>query len=129
MRQNNKDIVRTVAANLVVLRKHLNYSQTGMANYLRVDPSTYSKNENAKCIPCMSSLKRLCTALNVSMNWLLFNKGEMFMTKQVPTAPKADPLKKYTAVMPNLIEMLDCMLDDDLLCSDVIFHYQKTKKI
>ncbi|MCP4157521.1 MAG: hypothetical protein GY757_57960 [bacterium] len=74
----------------------------------------------------MSSLKRLSTALNISMDWLLFNRGSMFIKKK--DAPIENPLKKYTAAMPKLTEMLDHMLEDDLIRTDIMFHYQKIKK-
>ncbi len=128
MRSNNKDIVKAVAANLTDVRKHLNFSQAKMASYVGVNPSSYSKNENAQCLPSMSSLKRLSNSLNVSMDWLLFNRGSMFITKKKASSPIEDPLKKYTAAIPKLIEMLDHMLEDDLLCTNMMYHYQKAKK-
>jgi len=49
-----------------------------MASRLGISRGAYNKNERGINFPCIDTQRRLSEDFDISMDWLLFNKGAMF---------------------------------------------------
>lgn len=59
---------------LTLLRKHYGYSQSYLANYLKVDVVVYMGYENGRTIPDFATLKKLAKCYGVSVDSLFVNE-------------------------------------------------------
>ena len=90
--------MRGLGSRLHQLRLHLQFSRGKMADKLGLHPNTVNRYERDDTIPGMVPLSRLQKDYDVSMDWLLFNKGPMFFREKDPAAeepapPPADELR------------------------------------
>lgn len=67
-----------VGSRLRDVRLTLGYSVSRMAVLLNLNKMTYVKNENGTHFPGAVTLINLSTEYNVSIDWLLCNRGTMF---------------------------------------------------
>lgn len=70
-------IKSNIAKRLIKAREHFGYSQARMASLLGISKATYGKNERGIHLLTTLSLIRLNEQLNVSTDWILFNRGSM----------------------------------------------------
>ncbi len=127
MRASSKKLRQAVSANLEKVRQALKLSRREMARRLHISPSTFCKNENGTNLPSMSTLSQLCIGYDISMDWFLFDKGTMKPVSKKAQKEQEEPFKKYTDVMPEVLEMLDGMLEDRQLRHEVMLNYYKAK--
>lgn len=72
-----KKIIQQVAVKLRKIRRQAGLDKKEMASRLGITPGAYHKNEYGDTLPSLSSMKYLVDNYNISMDWLLFNKGPM----------------------------------------------------
>jgi transcriptional regulator with XRE-family HTH domain len=77
MEMNKKELLRQTALKLKKLREQWGYGLKGMAAYLGISREGYSKNENGETFPGTKTLFRLSKDHDISMDWLMFDKGPM----------------------------------------------------
>ena len=75
MYAKDKKIVQEIALRLQEVRQQTGLSIKEMAAQLGVTRDGYAKNERGQNILNIDSLKRLGQKFNISMDWLLFNRG------------------------------------------------------
>jgi len=128
-----KKTLRAVGERLKQLREHLDYSRQKMGALLDLTANGYGKNENGETFLSIASLRGLSKDLNVSMDWLLFNRGSMFFPEQ--TAEEKEPVKmeeeKAPGIkdsMPDVRQLLDYMEQDSLFRHEVLVYFFKHKK-
>lgn len=61
------------------LRKTLNLNQTEFGNKIGLAPSSLSDIENNKCLVNKRNITLICSVFNVSEEWLVNGKGNMFI--------------------------------------------------
>ncbi len=140
---NHRKTLQEVAGRLKELREHLNYSRKEMAARLGVTRNGYTKNENGDTLPGIPSLRRLSRDLDISMDWLLFNRGPMYFPEKLPEEPeppkeeiKEEPPEKeeenkaprIEEIMPDVRELLDHMEKDPLFRHKVLLDFYTYKK-
>jgi transcriptional regulator with XRE-family HTH domain len=77
MEFDRKKLLRSSASKIRKLREQFGFTRKEMANYFRVNRTTYHKNENGDNLPGLSSLHRLSKDHDISMDWYFFDKGPM----------------------------------------------------
>lgn len=70
--------LQAIGARLKKVREGVGYNRKQMAARMGVTPSAYSKNEHGLHFPSIASLHRLSEKNDISMDWLLFEKGVMY---------------------------------------------------
>ena len=73
-----KKLKRDIGARLKRSREELGLSQRKMAKALMASRSTYAKNEEGKYFPSVRILHTLGVDRDVSMDWLICQRGGMF---------------------------------------------------
>lgn len=139
---SRRKILQEIGSRLQNLRELLNFSREEMAAQCGVTMSGYGKNERGDTFPGIETLRRLSNNLDISMDWLIFNKGPMYYKKKhqemekpldVEKEPeeKKQPEKKTTGldeVMTDVRELLEYMAQDPLLRYEVLVYFYKYKK-
>ncbi len=132
MRTDNRKTVQEVGARLKELRGRLNYSRNEIANRLGITANAFGKNENGNTLPGIPTLRRLSGDLNVSMDWLFFNRGPMVyhekLSEKEAFSEKEKKAPRIEEVMPDVRELLDHMEKDPLLRHKVLLDFYKYKK-
>jgi transcriptional regulator with XRE-family HTH domain len=126
---HEKNTIREIGDRLKKLREHLNYSRKRMAAFLGVTSNGYGKNECGINFPSIPTLKRLSKELNISMDWLIFNRGPMYI-QEAPPAVNTEVAKKPSLVeiIPDLKELLDYMEQNQQFRYEVLAFFYKYKK-
>lgn len=135
MQKRRGNLINGVGSRLKQVRKQLDLSPGRMATLLGINTISYFKNEGGTNIPGMISLHRLHNEFKVSMDWLLFNHGDMFLpdpTEVAAEKEKAAAEKEKAAahdnIPPEIKELLAHMDDDPLLRHELLVQFCKYKK-
>ena len=99
-----KDLKKDVGIKMRNLRKSLKLSNSRMAARLNVSRGTYSRNEEGKSMPGVATLIKLNKDYNISLEWLLLNKGPMYYPEEPPEEIKEEPPEPHPAI--RLLESL-----------------------
>ena len=75
---DRKSLLRGIAGRLRQIREPLGYTHREMGELINVDRSSYTRYESGETFARMMSLYRLGTQLDISMDWLIINKGPMY---------------------------------------------------
>ncbi len=116
-------LLENIGRRLRRVRKQLNYSLGEMSGNLNVSKSGYYKNEKGLTFPGVLTLDHLQWAYDISMDWLIFNKGPVFYKEKLPE-PEPEPLE----ISSEVREMLEGMSRDRLLEHEVLAFYYKYKE-
>lgn len=68
----------SIADQIRIVREHLGLSQKDIATVLNVPSTTISKYERGEIKPSADFLNTISSCLNINLNWLVCNTGEMF---------------------------------------------------
>jgi transcriptional regulator with XRE-family HTH domain len=74
---------KEIGQRLRKLRKHLKLNQGELAVHIDIGRADLSSTERGRIYPTVYVLYLLKQKFNISLNWLLFNEGEMFYTPPV----------------------------------------------
>jgi transcriptional regulator with XRE-family HTH domain len=127
-------LLKQIGRRLRGLRKQLNYSLEEMAVKLGRSKSGYFKNENGLTIPGLATMYRLQADFDISMDWLIFNKGPVhYQDKQPEPEPeRVEEDEKKTEDLENISadvrELLEYMERDRLLAHEVLVYFYKYKE-
>ena len=114
---------KNIGQRLKQLRKHLKLSQNGMAVKLYIKKSTYYSYESGENTISIETLSTLSNDLKVSLDWLIANKGKMFVEEGLPPEDKKE-LQYFTN---EVKELLYVMRHLPLVRYEVMGFYQKYK--
>jgi len=113
------------------IRTSLQYSTSQMARKLGIANTTYYKNENEDSFPGFDTLNILQKECNISIDWLLFNKGPMYFSEKNYTTPPLSPLQQTTAeletILPDIKDLMDHMIRDEVLRYETMLNFYKYK--
>ena len=106
---NMKDLTKEVAYKMRKIRQSLRLSNSQMAAKLGVERSTYNRNEEGRTLPGISTLLKLGNYYDISLDWLLRNKGPMYCKEKIVEKekeikieePKPDPFAKVLETLGN----------------------------
>ncbi|MCP5104659.1 MAG: helix-turn-helix transcriptional regulator [bacterium] len=78
------DSAKEIGIKLRKIRKTLKLPNSQMAYRLGIGRGTYNRNEEGKSMPGVATLIKLAGAWNISLQWLLLNKGSMYYREEAP---------------------------------------------
>jgi transcriptional regulator with XRE-family HTH domain len=145
MEVKKETIWREVGKRLKKLRLELKYSKKQMAQRLGINLNSYYKNENGTSFPWIYSLFRLHKDFGVSMDWLIFDYGPIYLKEKEPEKPSQEELaikmeeakkaeqekvKKpwWEESMPDAGELLEYMAHDPLFRYKVFLYFYEYKE-
>lgn len=117
---DRKSLLREIGERLRKLREPFNFSQNQMADYLGAYRSSYSRYESGRFSPQLISLYRLAMANDVSLDWLIANRGPMLYSEK--EKPGVGPLGE------DVDELLEHMKHIPLLRHEVLVLFYKFKE-
>ena len=128
------NLINGVGRRLRQLRQQFKCSLEDMARKLELSKSGYYKNEGGLSFPGLDTLDILQRNFDISMDWLIFNKGPVHFKEREPD-PRAEPEKvgeKETPDLGNisgdLRELLEYMDHDRLLKYEVLVYFYKYRE-
>jgi len=124
MTQINPKTFQGIGGRLKKIRKKLDYSLPQMAGALGLSYEGYYKNESNNASPGAATLHRLLQNFDISMDWLLFEKGPMlFKDKPQPF----ETLLGNATQSPELVELLTAMEQNPQLKHEILAYFYKFK--
>lgn len=151
-----KELVIDVAHKLRTVRLSQNLTVSQMAGRLALHPSTYKRNEKSKTSPDLLSLYTLAERMDVSLDWLICDRGEMLYTEkeeikeeipqpepapdtgeltgaeeapEIPEEPEEEEIEQSPDPQrEDVREVLEAMEQIPLLRYEVLVLYHKFKK-
>lgn len=130
MARNDRKTVQQIGDRLKYLREQLRFSRNDFAIRLGIAMNGYSKNEIGMNLPSMATLNRLANGFNISMDWLLFNKGNMYFQEKLPEENNIGEKKiaSLNESEPDVRELFEFMHNDPLLKHEVLAYFFRYKK-
>ncbi len=124
---------KEIGARIRQLRKHLQLTQVEMVVNFRTGRAHYSRMESGEIFPGPEILKFLREHFNVSLDWLILGKGEMFLDQPLNDV-KSGPVRKQIiqAEIPEqeakeIKELLDFMQKFPMIKHSVLGFYWEYK--
>jgi len=116
-----------VGERLAKVRRQLNYSRQEMARMLGLNHSGYSKNESGETFPGVNTLSLLQKNFDISMDWLIFNKGPMVFKDKPPLEKQT---LDFVSQSQELGELMKSLEQDPQLKHEILayFYQYKSKK-
>ncbi len=102
------------------MREALKCSQEKMGAHLGIKRASYTKYETSRALPSLNSLNVLATHFDVSLDWLVSEKGPMFYKGKV----QAEDTGEF---MGEVKELFDQMNRIPLLRHEVLSCFHKFK--
>jgi transcriptional regulator with XRE-family HTH domain len=129
MANREKELRQEISTRFRRMRKALGRTQDHIADRLGVIRQTYSRYETGKLVPGISTMELLAKRFNISLDWLLVNRGPVFYqekTKAPPPGPqpKAAP---PTEIPKEEQELLDHMARIPMLRHKMLLFFQEFK--
>lgn len=120
----SKKLKRDIGARLIQARDALHLSQRKMAAELMISRSTYSKNELGTYFPSVGILHTLGVDKEVSMDWLICERGGMFDRRSQLNGEIMD----FVSDNPGLEELLVLMKNIPLMNHKIMETFHQFKK-
>ena len=111
-----------IGRRLIQLRSRLGYKQQQMAVQLRMAPISLNRIERGKFFPSAITLNEIAVKFNVSLDWLFYGKGDMFMGKG-----EAEKKKSGDIFERDVEEMVYLMRHIPLVRYAMMDHFQRFK--
>jgi transcriptional regulator with XRE-family HTH domain len=133
---NRKDLLKDIGYRLKKIREALNNSGPQMASEFGVMRSSYLRNENGKTCPGIITMQILGNRFNVSLDWLICEKGPMYYREKEQkqqelskTVLETNPAPETLDSLPGDIrELLDHMKRIPLLRYETLASFHKFKE-
>jgi transcriptional regulator with XRE-family HTH domain len=117
-----------IGARLRKMRDAYRYSIVGMANQLSVHRETYGKNEMGISVPGAISLYNLGNLFNISLDWLVCNKGPMYFTEKTGEQKAADAAAGSPPLSDEIKELVDYMGKIPLLRYEILSQFHRFRE-
>lgn len=127
MQKSRGNLMNGVGERLKQLRKQLELSTGQMAARLGITTVGYYRNESDTSLPSVISLHRLHKDFGVSMDWLLFAEGPMFLKDRQPAAGE-EGISVGKEQADEIKELLAFMETDSLLRHEMLAYFYKYKR-
>ncbi|HLP61144.1 MAG TPA: helix-turn-helix transcriptional regulator [Candidatus Deferrimicrobium sp.] len=118
---DRKSLLRAIGERLKKAREPFKLSQNEMADHLGVYRSSYSRYESGRISPQMLSLYKLATENDISMDWLIADKGPMYYGEREKAAAAG-------TLGEDVDELLNHMKRIPLLRHEVLVLFYKFKE-
>jgi len=121
MVKDSAGITHHIGARLRQIRKMLNHTRPDMAVELGINRSSYYKNETGETFPGTNTLYWLQKKYDISMDWLIFNRGPMYYKQKAPVEKKPG-LEEQS---PEVRQLLAAMEQDPRLKHEILAYFFK----
>ena len=125
-----KELVQLISQRLLQIRNSLKYSRSQMARAMHSSESSYYKNEKAKTSPDLLNYHAISKAFNVSLDWLIAGRGEMFYQEPqsaLPAESEQHPALMDEDLRRDVKELLVHMEHIPMLRYEVLAMFQHFK--
>lgn len=132
---DKKNLLIDIGYKLRKVREALKLRNSELADHIRFNRSSFNRYESGKTPPGIITLFSLGKKFNISLDWLICNKGEMFYKEKVVSESKKETLE-IPAPSPQLIldslsgdirELLEHMERIPLLRYEILTYFLKFK--
>jgi transcriptional regulator with XRE-family HTH domain len=106
---STNDLAKDIGIKLRKIRKTLKLPNSQMAYKLGLGRGTYNRNEEGKSMPRAATLIKLANGWNISLEWLLLNKGPMYYREEPPVE---ETKEKELAEPHPAIKLLESLGDE-----------------
>jgi transcriptional regulator with XRE-family HTH domain len=120
---NRKQLLKEVGFRLKEMREASKCSQERMAAHFGIGRSAYTKNENGETFLSLNALSELGNTFDVSLDWLICNKGPMFYKEKA----RQGEIISMEVVKEDVLELLEHMERLPLLRYEVLSFFQRFK--
>ncbi|MCP5051445.1 MAG: helix-turn-helix transcriptional regulator [bacterium] len=128
---NYKERTQEIALRVRKVRRTHGYSGKNLAGHLNLSRSSYYRLEGAKSRPSLTTLINLAHTLNISLDWLILNRGEMYYegktTPAVETKSTTDTLD-LKELSDDIKELLEHIREIPLLRYEVLTTFYRFKE-
>lgn len=128
MPKYNRKLIGDTGQRLKKIRNQFELSQKEMATHAGITIKSYYKNENNETLPSFKTMHRLQKDFNVSMDWLIFNKGPMLFKEKQEEIKTATVEPTVEEISPELKDMLNHMEQDPRLRHELLAYYYTYKE-
>ena len=123
-RANRQKILNGIGQRLEMVRKRFHITSKEMAEKMGIQTKAYYRHEKGETMPGPVALERLQQELDISLNWLVFNRGPETQNDKME-----ETIKMVEEEMPEVKELLDAMRRDQVLRHKVmLFFYDYREK-
>jgi transcriptional regulator with XRE-family HTH domain len=122
---NKKTLLKEIGNKLENICNSLRSSHSEMSDQLGIGKSTYTRNETGETAPNPLALNKLGNNFDVSLDWLICNKGPMYYKEK--KAEKQTELPGKT-LQDDLNELLEHMEHIPLLRYEILVLFYKFKE-
>jgi transcriptional regulator with XRE-family HTH domain len=126
MRKNEYE--KKIALKLKQIRESHHLSTVQMAAKLRIYLASYRRNEECTTTPGLSTLYNLGNDFNISLDWLVMDKGEMYYNEKVEEKKTEPVITGTPSLSTDMKELLDHMEKIPLLRFEMMSHFYKFKE-
>ncbi len=119
---------KKIALKLKQIREVHHLSKAGMAAKLGIHLESYCRNENSIRTPHVSTLYNVGNDLNISLDWLVMDKGEMYYKEKVEEKKTEPQMTGNLSQSTDMKELLDHMEKIPLLRFEMMSHFYKFKE-
>jgi transcriptional regulator with XRE-family HTH domain len=129
MSNKEKEMREFISKRFTRIRERLGKTHQQMADELYIVRTTYTRYESGKMIPNLYNLGLLSKKFNISMDWLLVGKGDMFRPENSIQKPKnKEPQTPPAPKTPEEeMEMLEMMKKVPILRHKILLFFQEQK--
>lgn len=92
----NLTLKQTLGMRLLKIRRSLSYTQGKMAALLGISRSSMAKKETGLTFPGYHVMRKLGANFNVSLDWLFFGRGQIFLDKEESPKEQKDSNSETT---------------------------------
>jgi len=117
---NTRELRKEISIRFRRMREALKCSHEKIAAHMGIERASYTKYENGWALPNLNSLSVLASHFDVSLDWLVANKGPMFYKGKVQAGGDIE----FTG---ELKELFDHMSRIPLLRHEVLSFFHKFK--
>ena len=117
--------ISSTCYDLKYIRENLKYSQREMADRLGIYNASYSRHENGETMPMVTTLYKLGNMFNISLDWLIQNKGPMYYSEKEETGANGEISKE---LRQDVNELLEHMEKIPLLRYEILASFHKFKE-
>ncbi len=123
---DKKTLLREIGYKLRKLRDPLRYKVGEMADSIGNERTSYNRYEQGKTPPKLMTLYRLAETYDISLDWLIRNKGPMYCKEKETT--KTEPHPTLDSLSDDLKELLAHLQKIPLLRYEVLTMFYKFKE-
>lgn len=130
---SKKTLMKEIGSRFERVRGEKDYSRAVMAAHLNLTPGGYAKYERGDGFPSVLSLAILLEKFDLSLDWLVFNKGPMHFSEIEEALEKVKQYEEEKAARPpedsELNELLAHIKEDPRLRHELFsFFYNYIEK-